>query len=57
MAFTITPLTDHTASEVTGFDFTQPIDSETRAALARYFGEPVPACAGCDRCDEAPATA
>ena len=33
-SFTITPLTDHTAAEVTGLDFTQPIDSETRAALS-----------------------
>ena len=38
-SFTITPLTDHTAAEVTGLDFTQPIDSETRAALVRAFAE------------------
>jgi taurine dioxygenase len=36
-SFTITPLTDHTAAEVTGLDFTQPIDSETRAALVSAF--------------------
>jgi alpha-ketoglutarate-dependent taurine dioxygenase len=38
-SFTITPLTDHTGAEVAGLDFTQPIDSETRAALARAFAE------------------
>ena len=38
-SFTITPLTDHTAAEVTGLDFTQPIDSETRAALVSAFAE------------------
>src|SRR5258708_24129196 len=38
-SFTIAPLTDHTAAEVTGLDFTQPIDSETRAALVSAFAE------------------
>ena len=38
-SLTITSLTDHTGAEVTGLDFTQPIDSETRDALARAFAE------------------
>ena len=38
-SFTITPLTDHTGAEVSGLDFTQPIDSETRAALVSAFAE------------------
>ncbi len=38
-SFTITPLTDHTGAEVAGLDFTQPIDSETRAALGRAFAD------------------
>ena len=29
-SFTITPLTDHTGAEVTGLDFTQPIDARNR---------------------------
>jgi taurine dioxygenase len=33
MAFSITPLTDHTGAEVVGIDFTQPIDSETKSSL------------------------
>ena len=33
MAFSITPLTDHTGAEVVGIDFTQPIDSETKTSL------------------------
>ena len=37
--FTLRPLTEHTGSEVTGFDFTQPVDGETRAALNRAFVE------------------
>jgi taurine dioxygenase len=37
--FTIRPLTEHTGSEVIGLDFTQPVDSETRAALNRAFVE------------------
>ena len=36
VSFTITPLTDHTGTEVIGLDFTQPIDIETRATLNRY---------------------
>ena len=38
-SFTITPLTDHTGAEVTGLDFTQPIDIETHATLKRAFAE------------------
>ena len=38
-SFTIASLTHHTGAEVTGLDFTQPIDSETHAALARAFAE------------------
>jgi taurine dioxygenase len=37
--FTITPLTDHTGAEVTGLDFTRPIDAETRTTLHRAFAE------------------
>ena len=36
-SFTITPLTDHTAAEVVGLDFTRPIDPETRDGLNRAF--------------------
>src|SRR3974377_2352911 len=32
-------LTDHTGAEITGFDFTQPIDLETRDALRCAFAE------------------
>ena len=38
-SFTITPLTDHTAAEVVGLDFTRPIDGDIRAALRRAFAE------------------
>ena len=38
-SFTITPLTDHTGAEVIGLDFTQPIDTDNRAALRRAFAE------------------
>jgi taurine dioxygenase len=38
-SFAITPLTDHTAAEVTGLDFTQPIDADTRATLNRAFAD------------------
>ena len=38
-SFTITPLTDHTGVEVIGLDFTQPIDTDNRAALRRAFAE------------------
>jgi taurine dioxygenase len=37
--FTIAPLTDHTGAEVTGTDFTMPVDSESRAVLQRAFAE------------------
>ena len=36
-SFAITPLTDHTGAEVVGLDFTQPIDSESKASLNRAF--------------------
>src|SRR5215470_3631107 len=39
IAFAISPLTDHTGAEVTGLDFTQPIDIETRATLQRSFAD------------------
>ena len=39
VSFTITPLTDHTGAEVAGFDFTQPIDTETRTALSHDFAD------------------
>ena len=38
-SFTISPLTNHTGAEVTGLDFTQPIDADSRAALHRAFTE------------------
>src|SRR3989475_8515276 len=38
-SFTITPLTAHTGVEVTGLDFTQPIDPDDRAVLRRAFAE------------------
>ena len=38
-SFNITPLTDHTGVEVIGLDFTQPIDTDNRAALRRAFAE------------------
>jgi taurine dioxygenase len=38
-SFTISPLTDHTAAEVVGLDFTQPIDDPTRTALGHAFVE------------------
>jgi taurine dioxygenase len=38
-SFAITPLTDHTGAEVTGLDFTRPIDGETRATLNRAFAD------------------
>ena len=36
-SFEITPLTDHTGAEVVGLDFTEPIDTKTRATLNRAF--------------------
>src|ERR1700734_2197884 len=38
-SFTITPLTDHPGAEVTGIDFTRPIDTEASATLNRAFAE------------------
>src|SRR6201998_2099526 len=38
-SFAITPLTDHTGAEVTGLDFTQPIDADTKRTLNRAFAE------------------
>jgi taurine dioxygenase len=38
-SFTISPLTDHTGTEVTGLDFTQSIDMDSRVALYRAFTE------------------
>lgn len=38
-SFTITPLTDHTAAEVVGLDFTQPVDTDTRSTLIRAFAD------------------
>ncbi len=38
-SFAITPLTDHTGAEVTGLDFTQPIDADTKATLNRAFAD------------------
>src|SRR5262245_32896251 len=39
VSFTISPLTDHTGAEITGLDFTQPIDIDTVAALQHTFAE------------------
>jgi taurine dioxygenase len=38
-SFSITPLTGHTGAEVTGLDFRQPIDPDTRTTLNRAFAE------------------
>jgi taurine dioxygenase len=38
-SFTVSPLTNHTGAEVIGLDFTQPIDTDSRAALYRAFTE------------------
>src|SRR3984957_21057285 len=38
-SFAITPLTNHTRAEVTGIDFTGPIDAETGATLNKAFAE------------------
>ncbi len=38
-SFTITPLTDHTGAEVTGIDFTKPVDAEANARLNSAFAE------------------
>jgi taurine dioxygenase len=37
--FSVTPLTEHTGAEVTGLDFREPIDPETRARLNRAFAD------------------
>lgn len=38
-SFTLSPLTNHTGAEITGLDFTQPIDTDSRAALHCAFTE------------------
>jgi taurine dioxygenase len=38
-SFTITPLTDHTAVEVVGLDFTKPIEADDRGTLRRAFAD------------------
>ena len=38
-SFAITPLTDHTGAEVTGLDFTKPVDPDTKATLNRAFAD------------------
>lgn len=38
-SFAITPLTDHTGAEVTGIDFTKPVDAEAGATLNKAFAE------------------
>jgi taurine dioxygenase len=38
-SFAITPLTDHTGAEVTGLDFTKPVDAEAGAKLNHAFAE------------------
>jgi taurine dioxygenase len=38
-SFNITALTPHTGAEVTGLDFTKPIDADSQAALNRAFAE------------------
>jgi len=37
ISFTITPLTEHTGAEVSGFDFRKPINPQDREALNRAF--------------------
>ena len=37
--FTVTPLTDHTGAEVTGLDFTKPVDAQCHVALNQAFAE------------------
>jgi hypothetical protein len=41
VSFTITPLTDHTAAEVVGLDFAQPVDADIRSALIAILSQPV----------------
>jgi taurine dioxygenase len=38
-SFTIAPLTDHTGAEVTGIDFTKPVDAQASDTLNRAFAE------------------
>jgi taurine dioxygenase len=38
-SFAIAPLTDHTGAEVTGIDFTKPVDAKAGATLNRAFAE------------------
>jgi len=38
-SFAITPLTDHIGAEVTGLDFTKPVDPDTKATLNRAFAD------------------
>jgi taurine dioxygenase len=38
-SFAVTPLTPHTGAEVVGLDFTEPIETESRATLNRAFSE------------------
>ena len=38
-SFAITPLSDHTGAEVTGLDFTKPVDPDTKATLNRAFAD------------------
>ena len=37
LSFTVTPLTEHTGAEVSGFDFRKPINPQDREALNRAF--------------------
>jgi taurine dioxygenase len=39
MAYTITPLTEHTGAEIRGLDLSKPVDAETRAALNAAFAK------------------
>jgi taurine dioxygenase len=39
MAYSITPLTEHTGAEVRGLDLTKPVDPETGSALNRAFAD------------------
>jgi taurine dioxygenase len=38
-SFAIAPLTDHTGAEVTGLDFTRPVDGEARVVLHKAFAD------------------
>ena len=39
MAYTITPMTEHTGAEVRGLDLTKPVDAETRSVLNHAFAQ------------------